>query len=91
VSRTHGRADVYLGDDLTWTEAVVTEQPTISKLIVKAKRDDHPSAYVIVLTLDEVTYLGQSNGAKRWTGLNDGGEVTLTLVPRRTGCQSCGG
>lgn len=92
MSRTHSRADIYLGDALTWTEAIITEQTSISKLTVKARHESHPSAYRTVLTLHDVAYVGENQGAQRWTGTDDEGtEVTLTRVPRRSsGCSSCG-
>jgi hypothetical protein len=90
MSRTHSKADVYVGDELTWTDAIVVEQPSISKLLVKA-RSDHPSAYRNVLVLSDVEFVGTSSGAWRWSGTNDEGErVTVTRVPRAGGCRSCG-
>lgn len=90
MSRTHGRADTYVDDVLSWPESIITEQTTVGRLTVKA-RTEHPSAWATVLTLTGVVYVGQSNGAQRWTGLNEAGdEVTVTRVPRRGGCSSCG-
>lgn len=91
MSRTHGRADIYVNDDLRWELAIVTEQPTANRLTVKARDPQHPSAWVTVLTLTDVFYVGKNGKAMRWTGTADGETIELTMAPRaNAGCSSCG-
>ena len=91
MSRTHAKADIYIDDTLRWELAILVEQPSVDRLLIKTRNPEHPSAWINTATLDEVVWVGQSNGASRWTGLLDGEPVALTLVPRRSGgCSSCG-
>lgn len=91
MSRTHAKADIYIDDSLRWELAILVEQPSVDRLLIKTRNPDHPSSWVNTAILAEAVYVGKSNGATRWTGLLDGEPVTLTLVPRRNaGCSSCG-
>lgn len=92
MSRTHGRADIYLNGELAHELGIVIEQPTVNRIQVKTRRADRPSGWVVAVTMESVVYVGRDRNVMRWAGLVDGVETELTMVPRSGGgCSSCGG
>lgn len=90
MSRTHGQADTYVGDELRWKLAIVIEHPG-NLLTVKAHREERPGVWDKVLQLTEVSYLGRQGDAQRWSGKDANGDVVeITTVPRRRK-SCCGG
>lgn len=90
MARIHNRMDVYLGDPLWLTEAMIVENHAQNQLTVK-KRDQGGKWHVELELTDTELIVGN---AKQWAweGTRDDGErVRLTAVRRTTGCSSCGG
>lgn len=90
MARLHNNMDVYLGNDLAYTVAMIVEDQHAH--VVKV-RTSNGGLWVDRLVLTGAELLSSASGAWSWEGTDpDGGTVRVTGVRRlSSGCRSCGG
>lgn len=88
MGRLHQNYNIYLGDDLTWTKALIAEDQHRHVVVIKTRRDQGGWGEVYRLT-DTGPMLRNGPAGIRWIGQHEGQEVTLTALRVDGGCVPC--
>lgn len=94
MGRIHSGYDIYVGDDLLWSRALISEDQHAHVIKVKARDDKNRWAEVYRLTdtgrmMQTTARAAGEPAGLQWTGSHDGEQVTVTALRVGGGCIPC--
>lgn len=88
---TISNQDVYVGDELRASGAMVFHDLATRTLTFKEAHPTQPGVWVNRLQITDATQLGATAKFATWEGTVDGSTTRVTLVARNPGGCNCGG
>lgn len=91
MAKVHSRLDVYVNDDLRWSNARIVDDGSRRTLKIKAPVANRRGTFETVLSATEATSVGgQERGTFVWDAVGPDGLVRITAITRHGGCIPCG-
>lgn len=85
MARVHRHLDVYVGDDLRWSQARIIDNG--SDLTVKARVQNRRGAYATVLSVSgAASRPGTERGTYVWDAEGPDGPIVLTAIVQQADC-----